>query len=86
VTSEVIEIRLVSPQPNLLELLAQPEMALLDGNAGTGPFHIAIRESRVLTLTPVVAPDDETDPADQNRRTVKLRGERAAQGRGALRR
>lgn len=79
VTPEVIEIRLVSPQPNLLELLAQPEMALLDGGAGTGPFQIAVRESRVLTLTPIVAPDEEADPAGQNRHTVKLRGERAAQ-------
>jgi peptide/nickel transport system substrate-binding protein len=78
VTPEVIEIRLVSPQPNLLELLAQPEMALLDGKAGSGPFQIAVRENRVLTLTPVVELDDE-DTAGQNRRTIKLRGERAAQ-------
>lgn len=78
VTPEVIEIRLVSPQPNLLELLAQPEMALMDGGAGAGPFQIAVRESHMLTLSPIQIPDDEVDPADQNRRTVKLRGERAA--------
>lgn len=78
VTPEVIEIRLLAPQPNLLELLAQPEMALLDRGAGTGPFQIAIRESSTLTLTPVVAADDDADEADHVRHTVKLRGERAA--------
>ena len=80
VTPEVIEIRLVAPQPNLLELLAQPEMAMLDGGVGTGPFQIAVRESSTLTLTPVVAADDDTDQADHDRHTVKLRGERAAWG------
>jgi oligopeptide transport system substrate-binding protein len=37
-TDRVIEIRLVAPRPNLLALLAQPEMAILRGNNGTGPF------------------------------------------------
>ena len=37
-TDRVIEIRLVSPRPNLLPLLAQPEMAVLRNGRGTGPF------------------------------------------------
>jgi len=37
-TDRVIEIRLVAPRPSLLALLAQPEMAILRGNDGTGPF------------------------------------------------
>lgn len=37
-TDRVIEIQLVSPRPNLLSILAQPEFAILRGNAGTGPF------------------------------------------------
>ena len=37
-TDRVIEIRLNAPRPNLLSLLAQPEMALLRNGNGTGPF------------------------------------------------
>src|SRR5438270_12687757 len=37
-TDRVIEIQLLAPRPNLLSLLAQPEFAILRGNAGTGPF------------------------------------------------
>jgi peptide/nickel transport system substrate-binding protein len=37
-TDRVIEIQLVAPRPNLLSILAQPEFAILRGNAGTGPF------------------------------------------------
>jgi oligopeptide transport system substrate-binding protein len=37
-TDRVIEIRLLAPRPNLLEVLAQPEFAILRGNDGTGPF------------------------------------------------
>lgn len=37
-TDRVIEIRLDAPRPNLLQLLAQPEMAIVRGDAGTGPF------------------------------------------------
>lgn len=37
-TDRVIEIQLISPRPNLLSILAQPEFAILRGNEGTGPF------------------------------------------------
>lgn len=37
-TDRVIEIQLVSPRPNMLSLLAQPEFAIIRGNDGTGPF------------------------------------------------
>ena len=37
-TDRVIEIQLVAPRPNLLSLLAQPELAILRGKSGTGPF------------------------------------------------
>lgn len=39
-TDRVIEIQLVSPRPNLLSLLAQPEFAILRGTYGTGPFRV----------------------------------------------
>jgi oligopeptide transport system substrate-binding protein len=37
-TDRVIEIRLVAPRPNLLPLLAQPEMSIVRNGAGSGPF------------------------------------------------
>ena len=40
-TDRVIEIRLNAPRPNLLQLLAQPELALQRESQGSGPFEIA---------------------------------------------
>src|SRR5439155_17383428 len=37
-TDRVIEIHLTAPRPNLLALLAQPELAVLKGGEGAGPF------------------------------------------------
>lgn len=80
VTPEVIEIRLRSPQPDLLGLLAAPEFALLIAGRGTGPLTVSGRERGMLTLVPLFPAliEDEPDPRDVARRTVHLRGERAA--------
>jgi peptide/nickel transport system substrate-binding protein len=40
-TDRVLEIRLKAPRPNLLQLLAQPEFALVNEGQGSGPFRIA---------------------------------------------
>ncbi|MBA3512204.1 ABC transporter substrate-binding protein [Sphingomonas sp.] len=40
-TDRVLEIRLKAPRPNLLQLLAQPEFALVREDEGSGPFRIA---------------------------------------------
>lgn len=40
-TDRVIEIQLIAPRPTLLSLLAQPELAILRGSNGTGPFTAA---------------------------------------------
>lgn len=37
-TDRVIAIELSAPRPHLLQLLAQPQFALVRGNSGTGPF------------------------------------------------
>ncbi len=47
-TDRVIEIRLSAPRPNLLQLLAQPELAILRNGQGTGPFTAAEREGRIV--------------------------------------
>ena len=39
-TDRVIEIQLSAPRPNLLSLLAQPEMAIVRNGVGTGPFKL----------------------------------------------
>ena len=40
-TDRVLEIRLAAPRPNLLALLAQPQLAILRRGHGTGPFTLA---------------------------------------------
>lgn len=42
-TDRVIEFRLRAPRPNLLQLLAQPEMAIVSDRRGTGPLSLKER-------------------------------------------
>jgi peptide/nickel transport system substrate-binding protein len=58
-TDRVIEIRLTAPRPNLLAILAQPDLAVLRAGQGTGPFTIADKSSGKLRLTREVAAGDE---------------------------
>jgi oligopeptide transport system substrate-binding protein len=39
-TDRVIEIRLTAPRPNLLVILAQPELGIVRNGVGTGPYSI----------------------------------------------
>lgn len=79
VTDEVIDIRLKGPRPRFLELLAQPEMAIVSNGATAGPLRYVQREAGGLLLAPVDEPlaGDAETPLDPGRRIV-LRGERAA--------
>lgn len=54
-TGSVIEIRLTVPQPGILELLAQPSMAIVGKGRGWGPMR-AHRAGRDMLLTPVPDP------------------------------
>jgi len=61
-TDRVIEIRLTAPRPNLLAILAQPELAVLRGGEGSGPFNAVPDQQApgVLRLTrQVLSADDE---------------------------
>ncbi|HEU5286467.1 MAG TPA: ABC transporter substrate-binding protein [Sphingomicrobium sp.] len=61
-TDRVLEIRLTAPRPNLLQLLAQPEFALVREGEGSGPFRIAagVGPAGVVRLErQVAAPDGE---------------------------
>jgi peptide/nickel transport system substrate-binding protein len=69
-TDRVLEVRLTAPRPNLLQLLAQPEFALVREGQGSGPFRIAERrvESGELRLErSVTVPDGEDDRREELR-------------------
>jgi ABC-type transport system substrate-binding protein len=54
-TGRVIELTLARPQPELLQLLAQPELGLLRKGRGTGPMLLK-RDGAKVTLT-LIAPE-----------------------------
>ena len=62
-TDRVVEIQLVAPRPNLLSLLAQPELAILRDGQGTGPFTVAATGSSTeqLKLTRQIAGTDDEE-------------------------
>ena len=74
-TDFVLEISLRGPRPNFLQLLAQPEMAILRGTAGTGPYRVAGVGRGEALLTLQRAEDDDSAP---ERPDLLLRGERSA--------
>jgi oligopeptide transport system substrate-binding protein len=71
-TDRVLEIRLKAPRPNLLQLLAQPEFALVFEGEGSGPFTIADRATGAFLRLQrsVPGPDGE----ESRREEVLLRG------------
>lgn len=79
-TGQVIQIRLRTPQPALLQLLAQPEMALfrVKTNVGSGLYrlHSAAKGVTRLRLAPILT-DDEAVAANE-RDDVRIRGEAAS--------
>ncbi|MCM8730755.1 ABC transporter substrate-binding protein [Hephaestia sp. GCM10023244] len=82
-TPEVIEVRMKTPRPDLLRLLARPELAIfrLGPPRGTGPMRLsAQRGGPGVLLEPVPGPaiDDDTPPPPRPEQTVRLIGERAA--------
>lgn len=56
-TGRIIEIRLVAPRPNLLELLAQPELGLINEGFGSGPMQ-AVQQSNIMRLREVLYDED----------------------------
>ena len=63
-TDRVIEIQLVAPRPTLLSILAQPELAILRGSRGTGPFVAISTGGRggEVHLSRVISSGDEEQP------------------------
>ena len=72
-TDQVLEIRLTNPRANFLQLLAQPEMAIIANNEGTGPYRMGGREDGALRLVPPPAEDEEA-PEDEAAVEIHLAG------------
>jgi len=60
-TERVIEIRLAAPMPNLLQLLAQPELGIARDGRGTGPMRL--RRDGDVALLNAIAPESLGLPA-----------------------
>ncbi|MGZ8282783.1 MAG: ABC transporter substrate-binding protein [Allosphingosinicella sp.] len=75
-TDQVLEISLVGPRANFLQLLAQPETAIMLNGAGTGPYRVAERAGEAVRLTIPREEDDET--GQPHLADILLRGEPAA--------
>ncbi len=78
-TGRVVEIRLKTPRPTLLQLLAQPEMGIRRKGVGLGPWRISGRAGNALVLRPV--PDtmmEGLEDAPQDKREAHVKGGRAA--------
>lgn len=79
-TGQVIEIRLKVPQPDFLQLMAQPEMAIfrtLPAN-GTGPYAIHSTREGVTRLRLIPAEGEQPRAEDQQRTDVRIRAEPAS--------
>ena len=76
-TDQVLEISLRGPRPNHLQLLAQPEMAIVLNGRGAGPYAIEAREDGAVRLS-VPRSDDDVGPEPPRLPEIELRGERAA--------
>ena len=77
-TDEVLEISLRSPRPYFLQLLAQPELAIVRNGGGTGPYRAApLADGSLLLRLPAEEEEEEEAEAD-GRADLLLRGERSA--------
>ena len=74
-TDRVVEIRLKAPRPNFLQLLAQPEMAIIRGEQTTGPYTAEEAENGAIRLRPRGTEEQGPDAAPAASSLIVLRGE-----------
>ncbi|KPP94088.1 ABC transporter substrate-binding protein [Erythrobacter sp. HL-111] len=66
-TGRVIELRLSSPMPQFLRLLAQPELGLVRSGSGAGPMIMSRdEEEQALVRLSALPPEDRGLPAREN--------------------
>lgn len=61
-TGRVIEIRLSSPMPEFLRLMAQPEMGLVKGGSGLGPMDLSRDEDENVANLQALPPENRGFP------------------------
>lgn len=64
-TDRVIEVRLLAPRPNLLSLLAQPELAIVRNGRGTGPFTTSPAGGGLRLTREIVSADEESSVREE---------------------
>ncbi|MBA3527471.1 MAG: ABC transporter substrate-binding protein [Sphingomonas sp.] len=64
-TDRVLEIRLNSPRPDLLQLLAHPQLTLVYQGQGAGPFALQREQALVRLTREVATPDEEQTRTEQ---------------------
>jgi len=65
-TGRVIEIRLSSPMPEFLRLLAQPEMGLIKSGSGAGPMILSREDELALARLSALPPEQRGLPARED--------------------
>lgn len=76
-TENVLEITLKAPRPNFLQLLAQPEMAIVRKEEGTGPYRAEPQGANAVLLRLPQEEEDESETGEIDSAIV-LRGDTAA--------
>lgn len=76
ITPQILELRLRGPRPNLLALLAQPDMAMIRRKSGSGPLRVSRTTGKGIALIPADHEGPDSEVADSAR--VNLHGDRAA--------
>ena len=88
-TDRVIEVRLRAPRPNLLQLLAQPEFAVVREGQGTGPFVVDGRQDApgaiAMTRTiPMIDDDDRVEHLHLRSAAANIAIRQFREGKAAL--
>lgn len=79
-TGQVIEIRLKVPQPDFLQLMAQPELAIFrtSPTVGSGPYTVHSVRNGVTRLRLLPAIGETPSPEEQERSDIRVRSEKAS--------
>jgi peptide/nickel transport system substrate-binding protein len=77
-TDEVLEISLKSPRPGFLQLLAQPEMAVLRNGGGSGPYRLTSGAGGSIALALPRPDEEEEERRDAEHPPVTIEGARTA--------
>ena len=77
-TGRVIEVRLTSPMPDFLRLLAQPELGFVRGGSGAGPMAMSRDEATAIARLSALPPESRGLPAREDwedvARPIAVRG------------